>query len=328
MFVSHVVGVSHVHCTDFSIACAIFSITRAIVKTTMDDSHESHESQDKENKPPSKKPRLSLSLKGKGKARFAAPLPQEKMASVCEGYTPPNTSKNTDWSVRVLDEWRKARPIAGDEEQCPENLLECPVAEKLDYWLSRFVIECRRVDGKPYPASTLYQILAGLLRYSHSKSFDFLDKKDPRLSSLRGACDSVSRHLRKEGIGAEVKHAAIFTLEEEDQMWTTEALGTHYPLGLVRAVFYYVGKSLCLRGGKEQRDLTSSQLRREHNRDRYVYVENGSKNHQGKFGRNEPENKIVNIFKDEKAGERCPVYLLDLYFSKIPCRPSQLNACI
>ena len=55
------------------------------------------------------------------------------MASVCEGYTPPNTSKNTDWSVRVLDEWRKARPITGDEEQCPENLLECPVAEKLDY---------------------------------------------------------------------------------------------------------------------------------------------------------------------------------------------------
>ena len=61
MFVSNLVGVSHVHCTVFSITCAIFSITRAIVKTTMDDSHESHESQDKKNRqPPSKKPRLSL----------------------------------------------------------------------------------------------------------------------------------------------------------------------------------------------------------------------------------------------------------------------------
>ena len=127
MFASHLVGVSHVHSTVFSIACAIFSITRAIVKTTMDDSHESHESQDKKNKPPSKKPRLSLSLKGKGKARFAAPLPQEEMASVCEGYTPPNTSKNTDWSVRVLDEWSKARPIAGDEEHCPENFIGMPI---------------------------------------------------------------------------------------------------------------------------------------------------------------------------------------------------------
>ena len=82
--------------------------------------------------PPNKKPRLSLSLKGKGKGkgRFASPLPLEEMSSVCEGYTPANTSKNTDWAVRVFNEWRKARPTE-EEGECPPDLLECPCAEKL-----------------------------------------------------------------------------------------------------------------------------------------------------------------------------------------------------
>ena len=77
--------------------------------------------------PPNKKPRLSLSLKGKGKGkgRFASPLPLEEMSSVCEGYTPANTSKNTDWAVRVFNEWRKARPTE-EEGECPPDLLECP----------------------------------------------------------------------------------------------------------------------------------------------------------------------------------------------------------
>ena len=97
----------------------------------------------------------------------------------CEGFTPQNTTKTTDWALRVFQEWQKQR----DGDQCPSDLLESPSAEKLNYWLSCFVIECRRVDGQPYPSSTLYQLLAGLFRFSRSKSEDFpnfLDKKDPR----------------------------------------------------------------------------------------------------------------------------------------------------
>ena len=44
------------------------------------------------------------------------------------------------------------------------------------------------VDGQPYPSSVLYQLLAGLLRFSGSKSEDcpnFLDKKDSRFQDLR-----------------------------------------------------------------------------------------------------------------------------------------------
>ena len=182
------------------------------------------------------------------------------MSKLCEGYTPDNTKKNTGWAVRVFDEWRNERSDACDEE-CPADLLESPSVESINYWLSRFVVECRRRDGEHYPSTTLYQLLAGLLRYSRSKSKDcpnFLDKTDHRFRELRGA---VSRNLRKEGVGAEVKHASIFSPEEELKLWSSGAVGTHSPLALVRAVFFTLGKSLCLRGGQEHRELKPSQLR-------------------------------------------------------------------
>ena len=43
-----------------------------------------------------------------------------------------------------------------------------------------------------------------------------MDKSDCRFSKLSGVCESVSRQLRKDGVGASVKHTAIITPEEED----------------------------------------------------------------------------------------------------------------
>ena len=48
--------------------------------------------------------RKSVALKGK--ERFTTPLSDKKMAKVCEGYIPANTSKNTQWAVRSFHEWR------------------------------------------------------------------------------------------------------------------------------------------------------------------------------------------------------------------------------
>ena len=42
--------------------------------------------------------------------------------------------------------------------------------------------------------------------------------------------------------------------------------------------FFYVGKTCCLRGGDEQRNLNLSQFTRYNNPDRYIYSEHGSKN--------------------------------------------------
>ena len=67
-----------------------------------------------------------------------------------------------------------------------------------------------------------------------------------------------------------------------------------------------------------------------------MYTEHGSKNRNGGFYQLGVENKCVPIYRNREAGERCLVYLLDLYISKIPdkakeadlfyCRPLQVYA--
>jgi hypothetical protein len=59
--------------------------------------------------------------------------------------------------------------------------------KKFDYWLTRFILEARRGDGKPYPANSLYGITL-LLGYYISetifKRFDLniLAKNDANVS--------------------------------------------------------------------------------------------------------------------------------------------------
>lgn len=71
-----------------------------------------------------------------------------------------------------------------------------------------------------------------------------------------------------------------------------------------------------MRGGQEHRFLCISQLQRLTNPDRYIYVENGSKNRSGGLG-GTARNKIVPVFANPEAGERDHVYILDMYLSRI-----------
>ena len=53
-----------------------------------------------------------------------------------------------------LDEENDGKP--------PEDLDSLKV-EQLSFWLSRFVVEVRRKDGKPYPTATINVLAARLL---------------------------------------------------------------------------------------------------------------------------------------------------------------------
>ena len=95
--------------------------------------------------------------------------------------------------------------LSDNVEKCPTNLLEKAGPVNLNHWLSYFVVEARREDSKPYPATTLYQLLAGLLRYARSKNKEcpnFLDK-DTRFAELTGTCESVVRQLCEQGVGCQ-----------------------------------------------------------------------------------------------------------------------------
>ena len=58
-------------------------------------------------------------------------------------------------------------------------------------------------------------------------------------------------------IGADVQHTQVFTPVEEQSLWDSGVLGVK---SLQRAVFFYIGKRFCIRGGEEQRSLGPSQF--------------------------------------------------------------------
>ena len=95
-------------------------------------------------------------------------------------------------------------------------------------------------------------------------------------------------------------------------LWEQVVLGTDCPKSLLRAVFYLNSVNLCLRGGGEHRNL---QFQRLEDPDRYIYTENGSKNHSGSFIGASVQNKQVPIYSTYgTVGKRC--HALDLYYKQ------------
>ena len=270
--------------------------------------------------PPKK---LCLSLKkGKQKAtsveRFNNVTDDAELAEISKGYVPPNTEKNTGWAMRVYRQWRQSREDRGNN--VPDIFQQPYNCEVLSHWLAVFVTEARKSDGTKYPAKSLYQILCGILHFMRKRdpcAPNFLDQKDGRFRELIGTCESVFRILRQSGIGANPQKAAAISKEEENILWETGILSCSMPKSLQRAVFFYMGKDFCLRGGEEQRQLKPSQLVHKRDPDHYVYIETGSKNRSGGLRQINVENKIVPIYASPAAGERCLVFLLDLYLSKL-----------
>ena len=187
---------------------------------------------------------LSLTKASTSKNRFAECVTTTELTSMTKPLVPKNTQKNIVWALRNFSEWREKR---SSDEKCRSDLLDSPpldVAE-LNHWLCLYVLETRRSDGNKYPVSTLYALLSGILR--HMRSVDpecpnFLDANDHKFKDLHAALDNLGRQLRSEGVGAEVKHASVISLEEEEALWEQGILGCDSPKSLLRAVFYLNGK--------------------------------------------------------------------------------------
>ena len=232
--------------------------------------------------PSAKRPRQALQPTN---GRFNA-VSESEYSEMAVPFVPSNTKKNDDWAYNNFVAWRDARNREHPENPCPEDLLyEQPFdVSALSYWLSRYACETRTRVGKKYPASTVYCLLGGLLRRLRAVSQDcpnFLDTSDLRFKEMHSIIDAYFRQLRAEGVGTVVKHATLISKEEENALWENGVLGEGTPTQLLNAVFYYNGKNLCLRGGKEHRALKLSQLVRAKDPDQYIYTENGSKNRSG-----------------------------------------------
>ena len=113
--------------------------------------------------PPKKRARVDhASPPVKSVTRFPAPTGSPTMNHICKGYVPKNTDKATAWALRVFNAWRSERNCVASDK-CPEDLLERPDVGNLNRWLARFVVECRRENGMPYPSFLGNQYSRGTL---------------------------------------------------------------------------------------------------------------------------------------------------------------------
>ena len=151
---------------------------------------------------------------------------------------------------------------------------------------------------------------------------NILDKMSKNFAAFRNILDSEYHYLHTKCIGATVKHCEVLTPADEAQLWTSQAIGIHSPLALLRAVFILNGKNFCLRGGNEQFKLKLTQIQKGFNPELqkayYIYTDN---NRRG-FDLH-PKNKSVKQYAQPEMGCACHVYLLDLYLSMIPIGAEQ-----
>jgi hypothetical protein len=114
-----------------------------------------------EDQPPSKKRRLSLSLKRK---KTDDTSDRFKMVTDCEvqeaakGVVPSNTKKTNQWAIQNFDQWATVRSSKFPDDPVPSDILSCNDPDLLCKWLSRYVMETRQQTGKPYPPSTIYSV--------------------------------------------------------------------------------------------------------------------------------------------------------------------------
>ena len=80
--------------------------------------------------------------------RFPVPCSSSQMQEICQGCVPRNTSKATNWAIKMFQSWREQW---GKQEDgiCPVDILESNNVELINFWLSRFVVEARCKDGNP-----------------------------------------------------------------------------------------------------------------------------------------------------------------------------------
>ena len=120
----------------------------------------------------------------------------------------------------------------------------------------------------------------------------------------------------KSRVGAQKHSAEPHTVDDENKLWSLGVTGTHSPLTLLWAVFFYNGKNFCLWGGEEHRNLKLSQLKRTE-KGYIIYTENSLKNPQGGVSQLKLKNKSVELLEYNEAGDHCHCRLLDLYISKL-----------
>ena len=244
--------------------------------------------------------------------------------SVVETFTRSNTEANTRWALANFSAWQKRRKERfpdNSEEHVPTELLKSSDSKLLSKWLSLYAAEARKQDGSVYLSKSIYLLLAGLLRHMRSLNPacpNFLSYSNVEFAQLHRSLENTFRELQGSQTVSEPKTSEAFSREEEDRLWSSGALSTENPKGLLRAAFYLNGRNFGLVGGDKHRQLKISQLKRVSHPPRYVYTRCVPENQHVPFTGKKTRPQSICIDAVAEKGTRCHVHVLDLYLQKLP----------
>ncbi len=80
----------------------------------------------------------------------------------------------------------------------PPNLLSF---EQLNYWMSKFILEIRRKDGKEYPPNTLYSVSCGVMRHVRKYCPEINFFVQAQFAGFKKTLDSEMKRLKAGGAG-------------------------------------------------------------------------------------------------------------------------------
>ena len=112
-------------------------------------------------------------------ARFAAPKSATEIETAQQNRVPDKTKQDTKYCMKLWNKWRRQRERERLETKCQMTTSE------LTHWLSRFVVEVRKMDGTEYPPNSLYHICAGIQRSLRDSGqiLDILKTCSPRFKT-------------------------------------------------------------------------------------------------------------------------------------------------
>ena len=146
--------------------------------------------------------------------------------------------------------------------------------------------------------------------------------EDCLFKHFQDSLDSEIKRLTCLGVGANVKEAQTFTIEQEERLWNLNLLGNKSAKVLLDTIVFLISKNFALRSGQEHRNLKFSQLTleppSEKEPEKLVYKSFGEKNNLGGLKHRTLRRKQVEHYANETCPERCLVNLFKIYVEKCP----------
>ena len=178
--------------------------------------------------------------------RFGAPRSALEIAQVEDSHIPRKTRANTTWAIRIWREWATDRlenltPVEGTDFHTLFSDISKISDESIAFWLQRFVLEARRVNGENYCPDSLYQLCCGLHQALRNADRDINFFEQFTFCHFRSVLDGELKRLNATGKYVHKKKACVITVEMEEILWEKGLLGDNSPQVLCDTLVYLIG---------------------------------------------------------------------------------------